>query len=284
MSEPSSPTPLSLLSIFPQAWTIYRTNYRAILGIVLTVLIPVYGLAYLWPGARQLDVFAASDPQDNRLLRLGIALFLAYLTGFAALAIHYLTARSLEQQPTQAKAALLKALSVWKSFLKTELLRTLLLICLGIAGFFGMFILGIGTSVVHYFLQTPSLPVTLARQLFVFAAIALPCLFLVRWMLIKPVIVLRDRSGLSALRESKHLVRLAWWKMAALLAIILGISFLVSYGFHLMGDAFGFGYFLSLLTSLSWGIVNSYFVVVLTVVFLQLEKIQSSLPVSPKKP
>ena len=278
------PSPsLSLLRAFRQAWTIYRSNFLAILGIVFTVLIPVYGLAYLWPGARQSDIFAASDLEDNRLLRLGIALFLAYLSGFAALAIHALVARLLEQQTAGAKTALLKAFSVWKGYLKTELLLVLFLTLLGVAGFLGMFAFSVGTTFTYYFLHTPSLSVSAARQLFVAGAIALPCIFLVRWMLIKPLIVLRGRSGLSALRESKHLVRLAWWKMAALLVIILGSSFLVTYGFHFAGVAFGFGYFLSLLTSLLWGILNSYLVVVLTVVFLQLEKIQSVLPVPPEK-
>ena len=279
---PHIPSP-SLLRAFRQAWTIYRSNFLAILGIVFTVLIPVYGLAYLWPGARQLDIFAASDLEDNRLLRLGIALFLTFLSGFAALAIHALVARTLEQQTAEAKTALLKAFSVWKGYLKTDLLLIMFLTLLGVAGFFGMFAFGVLTTFTYYFLHTPILPVSTARQLFVYGAIALPCIFLVGWMLIKPLIVLRDRSGMSALRESKHLVRIAWWKMAALLAITLSVSLLVSYGFHLAGVAFGYGYFLSLLTSLLWGILNSYFVVILTVIFLQLEKIQSILPVPPKK-
>ncbi len=225
---------LNIADLVMAAWKIYTENLSIIVLITLAVFLPLNIISMYLPGADA----SGETLNTSSAIGLGISSLLVALVGvLVPAAIAYIVSLSLDRQPIKRENVFRFALSRWLPLIGTSLLMM-------------VFLLGL-------------------TFLFVIPAIILG----VYWAFATYVVVLKNKSGMDALRYSQSVVKGRWWKVIGYLIIfgfITGmISWLISLPFVNINN-----HIINALVSTLSDIIFSYTIVATALFFINLDNVR----------
>lgn len=233
MTKGASQEEYNLGKILSESWNKFKENFQSILLITLIIYIPINAVLAFVP------IEGLMEQQGNWQGVRTYLRIMQVLEGFigiiATMAIAYLIKSSLDNNNVTYSEALKKSLSRWGAAIITTFILGLFI--------FGLTLLLIVPGIIFY----------------------------VFWIFAPLVVILKDKSGKSALDYSKSIVKGRWWKVA-LYSLVFGFLGLIS-GL-LAGASFWFlpdNFLTSVLIDTVIDIVASFFTVVSVIFFINLD-------------
>lgn len=223
----------SVAKILTEAWKIFKENFQLILIITLIVYIPInIALAFVLIDDTWQSVF--NFYRISQILELLIGVI-------STMAIAYAIKKKIEGKSITIKEALKKSISRWGPAVSTNIILGLFL--------FGLTLLLIIPGIIFY----------------------------VYWFFAIFVVILKNKSGKKALDYSKQVVKGRWWTVAGYILIFSFFAFLsiiineILYWILPEGYLFNENLIFSILSYTIIDIIQSFFIVVLTIFFINFD-------------
>lgn len=254
------------------AWRMYQRSGATITGLFLTIMVPLYGIAFLIPSLR-LTYFRHVVHQPWYVILVDTLVF-PLIASLATMAVVYFTANAIDGQPVSYPLALKKSWEHFRAAIKTKLLAFFLIEAFVLASFVALTVILFIMALFAHSKLTLLPPQTIAAITYGYALIILIPLFVIYifWIFSLPAVVLRNMSGKKALDYSKNIVKGSWWTVTSYTVGYFAVAIGIMFALRPAADALQFDYGINLLTETLINIVLSFFVTVMTALFLTLEK------------